>query len=305
MGLHCNADADESLAGVRSISGRPTLNRAPLRRLAFVRTFPRQILSGVVLFLVVYATATNVRPVFVGHTRVAQRVLEPTPARDSARMNEAVVSQSPWLHTPFEIAIGSAQFEADRQAFAQDLLRTGRITARRAGRIAEAAVTRAYRERLPPALILGVMLTENDAFKPRARSKVGAVGLMQIMPKVWRPTLGKVFGTDLSDDATNVKYGVFILRWMHDGVPDELGPSASYRTALLRYNGCVQGKNAPSCRRYPDTVQRHVLRTAQASCAGRDFESCVVQPLWLRRKMPVPRAVSAISPLGVSGMVAD
>ena len=263
-----------------------------MRLSTLTRTLPRQVLSGIALLGVVYFTATHLRPVFVGQTKVAQRVLEPTPARDSSRMIEAVARRSPWLHAPFELAVTTAQFDADRDAFTADLLRTGRISAERAERIAETAVTRAYRERIPPALILGVMLTENDAFKPRARSRAGAVGLMQIMPRVWRPTLGKIFGTDLRDDATNVKYGVFILRWMHDGVPDELSPAASYRTALLRYNGCVKGRNTASCRRYPDVVQRHVLRMAQASCGGRDFESCVVQPLWLRRKVPVPRTVA-------------
>lgn len=251
------------------------------------------------------ATATHVRPVFFGQTKVAQRVLESSPERDSARVVEAVVRRSPWLHAPFEAAITSAQFAADRDAFVADLVRTGRLSMERATRIAETAVTRAYRERIPPALILGVMMTENDAFKPRARSRVGAVGLMQIMPKVWRPTLGKIFGTDLSDDATNLKYGVFILRWMHDGVPEELGPGASYRTALLRYNGCVQDRNAPSCRRYPDTVQRYVLRNARASCGGLDFEACVVQPLWLRRQIPAPARVAMSTPPGRHGAVME
>lgn len=276
-----------------------------MNRSVFVRTVPRQIASGIALFLVVYFTATHLRPVFVGRTKVAERVLAADPARDSTRMIEAVMTRSPWLHAPFETAIGSAQYQADRAAFAADLLRTGRLTRERADRIAATAVTRAYRERIPPALILGVLLTENDAFKPRARSRAGAVGLMQIMPRVWRPTLGKVFGTDLSDDATNVKYGVFILRWMHDGVPEELGPAASYRTALLRYNGCVQGSNAPSCRRYPDIVERYVKRVARASCGGEDFETCVVQPLWMRRRLPPPQRVAQANAPGLSGAVHD
>lgn len=265
-----------------------------MKRTSFASNLARQALSGVALTAVVYVTALNVRPVFVTNTKVAQRVLAAPPAADSTRMFEAVVRNSPWLHAPFEIAVGSAQFLADRAAFADDLMGTGHLSRARAETIAEVAVTRAYRERVPPALILGVMLTENDAFKPTARSRVGAVGLMQIMPKVWRPTLGKHFGTDLRDDATNVKYGVFVLSWMHDGVPEELSPAASYRTALLRYNGCVKGRNSASCRRYPDLVQRHVVRSARTSCAGRDFETCVVQPLWLRRKMPEPGAVSML-----------
>lgn len=275
-----------------------------MKRPAFVRTIVKPAVTGIALLAVMYFTASYVEPVFVGRTPVVRRVLQ-APVQDSSLAIEAVVNRSPWLHTPFEAAVASEQFLADRDAFAADLMRTGRLTVARATRIAETAVTRAYRERIPPALILGVMLTENDAFKPRARSRVGAVGLMQIMPKVWRPTLGRIFGTDLSDDATNVKYGVFILRWMHDGVPEEMSPSASYRTALLRYNGCVQSRSSASCRRYPDTVRRYVLRNAQASCAGRDFDSCVIQPLWLRRLIPPPATVAYATPPGVSGSVLD
>ena len=277
-----------------------------MKRITQASSVLKSALSVTALIALVVVTARHVRPVLFGREPVAQRVLHPAAANgDSIRAVEAVVRQSPWLHTPFDVAITTQQFQADRAAFVADLMQTGRLTSSRAERIAEAAVTRAYRERIPPALVLGVMLTENDAFKPRARSRVGAVGLMQIMPKVWRPTLGKVFGTDLSDDATNVKYGVFILRWMHDGVPEEMSPAASYRTALLRYNGCVQDRNSASCRRYPDTVQRHVLRTAQASCGGRDFESCVVQPLWLRRRIPPPPRIAQVTPPGRTGAVLD
>ncbi|MBA3889729.1 MAG: lytic transglycosylase domain-containing protein [Gemmatimonadaceae bacterium] len=276
-----------------------------MKRSLTPRKLAHQALSGIALFAIVYATASHVQPVFFGQTRVAQRVFDNGAARDSSRMIEAVIRSSPWLHAPFEVAVGSGQFAADRDAFVQDLVGTGRVTEARATRIADAAVTRAYRERVPPALILGIMLTENDLFKPTARSKVGAVGLMQIMPNVWRPTLGKIFGTDLRDDATNIKYGVFVLRWMHDGVPGELGPGASYRTALLRYNGCVSGRNTPNCRRYPDVVQRHVLRSASASCGERDFQSCVIQPLWLRRQLSAPRTLSMASVHGATGMLAD
>ena len=270
----------------------------------FARQAARQLATATALLAVVYATATHVRPVFFGTTRVAERVLAKPATADSSRMIEAVVRASPWLHDSFETAVGSSQFAADRAAFVEDLVGTGRMSRARAVTIADAAVTRAYRERVPPALILGIMLTENDAFKPTARSRVGAVGLMQIMPRVWRPTLGKIFGTDLRDDATNVKYGVFVLRWMHDGVPEQLGPSASYRTALLRYNGCVRGRSSASCRRYPDIVQRHVVRNASASCAGRDFERCVIQPLYLRRQLAAPAGETGAAAGGGTGMVA-
>ena len=194
---------------------------------------------------------------------------------------DSAFHRAPWLHSPVDTAIHSEQFRVDREAFALDLIRTGRINPVRARSIADVAVTEAYRQRIPPALVLGVMLAENDAFKPTARSKVGAVGLMQVYGKLWRGALGRKYGTDLHDDATNIRYGIHILRYMTEQVPDSLGPEDGWRKALLGYNGCVRGTNTPNCRRYPDVVRANVTRAARASCAGRDFTGCVVAPLFV------------------------
>jgi soluble lytic murein transglycosylase-like protein len=65
---------------------------------------------------------------------------------------------------------------------------------------------------ISPAIIFGVMLTENAKFVSKATSNVGAVGLMQVYPKVWlNKEMTKLFGKDIATDSTNVKYGVFIL----------------------------------------------------------------------------------------------
>jgi soluble lytic murein transglycosylase-like protein len=135
--------------------------------------------------------------------------------------------------------------------------------------------------------VLGVMLTENDEVKSTARSRQGALGLMQVNPRPWRPALGKLFGTNLRNDTTNLRYGIFILGHLAAraaALADE--PIGSrWRTALLRYNGCVRGTNTPDCARYPDVVRREVLRSARAICAGRDFDSCVVTPLRLGMRL--------------------
>lgn len=214
---------------------------------------------------------------------MAERILHP------AYVDSTTV-RSPWLRLHHARAVETEQFRHDRDAFAADLLRTGKVSRSRAFRIADAAVRQAYAERVPPALVLGVMMLENDEFKPRARSKVGAVGLMQIMPNVWRPTLGRKFGRDLHDDATNVRYGTFILGHLARDLPSELDADDTWRTALLRYNGCRRGTNTPDCRRYPDRVQRLVQRAAVSSCGGRDFWSCVSYPLWLGSRTAKPAA---------------
>jgi len=237
----------------------------------------RQILLAVAAVLAIVGTASVVHPVFLDTTPVGHIV-----ARDSVSQERRLATlNAPWLTTSPELAVQSEQFRVDREAFTLDLIRTGRITPIRARTIADVAVREAYRQRIPPALVLGVMLTENDAFKPTARSKVGAVGLMQIYGRLWRNSLGRIYGTDLHDDATNLRYGIHILRYMARSVPDSLGPEDGWRRALLGYNGCVRGTTTPNCSRYPDVVRAHVDRAAKATCGGQDFASCVATPLWV------------------------
>jgi hypothetical protein len=197
---------------------------------------------------------------------------------------------APWLRTPAEEALRTPQFLADRERFMRDLLRTGRVGGQRAWRLADVAVSEAYRRRLPPALVLGVMMTENEMLDSSARSSVGAVGLMQVHGRAWRRSLGRLFGTNLRNDTTNLRYGVFILgyvaRQAAESRPDSASadvPAAdsSWQLALLRYNGCVRGTNTPNCRSYPRVVQRNVMNHARTTCNGRDFDACVVRPLYL------------------------
>ncbi len=217
------------------------------------------------------AAASLVQPVFLEQRApVAQRILQ-------HRYVDSLGLRAPWLRHEAQIAIKSEQFRADREAFALDLIRTGKVTPLRARSLADVAVREAYTQKIPPALVLGVMLTENDEIKSRARSKVGAVGLMQVYGKHWRGALGAKFGTNLRDDATNLRYGIYILKWTARQVEDFT--IDGWRDALLKYNGCVRGRNTPDCRVYPEVVKHNVERAAKASCAGRDFHACIVQPM--------------------------
>jgi soluble lytic murein transglycosylase-like protein len=238
-------------------------------------------------------TASQVRPVFLGKTPVAGRVLAAA-YLDSASM------RAPWLSLPEAMAMRHPQFQRDVAAFASDLRQTGNIEGNRADSIARVAVREAYHRRIPPALVLGVMLTENDGFKSHARSNVGALGLMQIMPRLWTPNLGPILGKNLRDDETNLRYGVYILKHFAQRTSDTLDAGDVTRVALLSYNGCVRGSNTPDCRAYPKKVQRHVEQDARAVCSGRPFHDCVALPLWAAIRdtttppMPVSTLASAI-----------
>lgn len=239
-----------------------------------------QLTLGVTALAAIVISANTIKPVYVGRAPVVQRLV-------AATWRDSTAERAPWAVSSGDSAMTTAQFEADRKAFAADLASTGRLSAARADTLATFAVREAYKRRVPPALVFGVLLTENSTFRSRAKSNVGAVGLMQVYPKVWVPTLGKLFGKNLRDDETNLRYGVHILShyvYTTAGKVDDPASDArgTVRTALLRYNGCVRGTNTANCQTYPDKVMAAVERYAVAQCGEDGFDGCVSRPMRLR-----------------------
>ena len=228
--------------------------------------------------LVAIAAAVSItRPYYVTREPIATQLIE-------HRYVDSSDERAPWMSSSAEVALATPQFLLDRELFAMDLLRTGKLNLQRARSLADVAVREAYTRKVPPALVLGVMLTENDELKSSARSNVGAVGLMQVHPHPWRG-LSRKFGSNVRTDSTNLKYGIFILGWVAQKasklVEDQ---DAAWRKALLRYNGCVRGTNTRGCGAYPDVVRREVERSARSSCRGADFDHCVAAPMWMARR---------------------
>ena len=180
----------------------------------------------------------------------------------------------------------SPEFADQKQRFAADLVATGRMSQARADSIAHFAVREAFLRGVPPAVIFGVMLTENAQFISKATSNVGAVGLMQVYPKVWFKELSKKFGDpNIEADSTNLRYGVFILEhYLKPRGKKSTGEHivatqpGSLMKGLLRYNGCVRGTNTPRCHTYPTKVAKYVERDAKALCGERNFYECIAQP---------------------------
>jgi len=86
----------------------------------------------------------------------------------------------------------------------------------------------AKRAELKPDLVLALIQVESR-FDRFAVSRVGAQGLMQVMP-FWKRELGHP-EDNLTDNDTNLRYGCQILRFY---MQKEKG---NWRTALARYNG--------------------------------------------------------------------
>ena len=87
--------------------------------------------------------------------------------------------------------------------------------------------------RLDPALLAAVIYQESK-FRPDARSRSGAIGLMQLLPGTAKGIALRTGGarfrvSDLYDPELNVRYGAWYLRHLLDRYGDE-------ETALAAYN---------------------------------------------------------------------
>jgi hypothetical protein len=246
-----------------------------------LRTIGGYLFAIVTLLCVIAYTVTRMSPIYAGKARVADQLVARVPAAKPVLpiLQAVVTGKNPRRDSAnVEAFMSSPQFQADKQAFAADLVRTGRMSQGRADSIATFATREGYIRGIPPALIFGLMLTENATFVSRATSSVGAIGLMQIYPKYWLKPLGKRFGTDLENDETNIKYGVYI---MQEYLKPKVGQPMSaeqVRKGLLKYNGCVRGTNTPRCHTYPNKIARYVERDAKALCGGKGFYECITRP---------------------------
>ncbi|WP_028876359.1 lytic transglycosylase domain-containing protein [Teredinibacter turnerae] len=81
---------------------------------------------------------------------------------------------------------------------------------------------------LPPEFVLAVIHIES-AFDPYAVSRVGAQGMMQVMP-FWKKEIGRE-SDNLIKLETNLKYGCTILKYYLDK------ENGHWADALARYNG--------------------------------------------------------------------
>lgn len=131
----------------------------------------------------------------------------------------------------------------------------------------------AKRQSLDPDLVLAVMQIES-AFNRFAISRVGAQGLMQVMP-FWRMEIGRP-QDNLTHVETNIRYGTVILAHYIDVAKGDLVD------ALARYNGS-RGRL-----KYPEKVigawrktwrnkTRDELPALQASCATYGLRACRYQ----------------------------
>jgi Transglycosylase SLT domain len=241
-------------------------------RLAFVL---RSLGLVVILLLVIVYTVANTRPIYATRGTLGAEL------RKHAPEVAAALSPADSAHSAnVDLLMATPKFQDEKRNFYEDVMRLKQVDSARADSIAEFAVREAYIRGISPAIVFGVMLTENAKFVSAAKSNVGAVGLMQVYPKIWlTKEMTALFGTDLASDSTNVKYGVFILsQYFRPKTGSGKTRERNWQTALLRYNGCVRGTNTPRCHTYPNKVQKFVEGSAKSICDGRGFYDCIAKP---------------------------
>ena len=147
----------------------------------------------------------------------------------------------------------AAQVEIGKVAYSLRKYTSDTVLARR---IAQAIVVEGGKKKIDPALLVGIVLTEDAKLDPQAKSFVGARGLMQVMPF----HAGKWKGcpsSDLFSIDSNICHGTSIIA-------DLIKRSPNVARALQRYNGCVKGTNTPNCGTYSGKVLRFAEQAATA-----------------------------------------
>ena len=235
----------------------------------WLRIASRDLLIVVVTVGAIVYSVSQVHPIFANQPTIVAALTKMIPggrailaAKDTGKLAQLITSPN---------------FERDRRAFAADLVKTGRMDQSRADSISFYAVRESYMNGVPPAVVFGVMLTENALFVSGAMSNVGAVGLMQVYPKVWLKALSNKFGKDLASDSTNLKYGIYILSHYIKSDSGKVTP-ADLSKGLLHYNGCVTGSNTPNSHTYPSKVKTYVEKLGASICASKGFFDCIAKP---------------------------
>lgn len=142
------------------------------------------------------------------------------PLRGEVREGEP---PAPAVHGPNAVEWVEARFLSHQSALNRDEVREAAI----------AVVEESRRHDVPLDLVLAVIQVESG-YHNFARSRVGALGLMQIMPHTGR-TLASELGIEwngnetLFDPVTNVRMGTYYLGYLHRRY-------GSYPAALAAYN---------------------------------------------------------------------
>lgn len=173
------------------------------------------------LFTAVYTPATPVNPLV--HRAVYNLQIKPASAYFRQAMNQYT---APVAHT-HKLTVYEKQIKYIQTT-------NSKISRATAKRIVLAAHKEEKRTGVPATLILA-MAKKESAFNPRALSKVGARGLIQVMPKYHKERMKKMGIKDLYAVEDNIRVGTDIL------LDFQRMSKGNLRVALHRYSGGARG----------------------------------------------------------------
>ena len=245
--------------------------RARSKRPTTLHTVARAVFAGVMMVGGVVWAGTRANTVYAKPGELLSlpaTVVKPTLTQEQLLIGDA----TPDLSAPV----------TQRIAF---VLRKFAKDDRVADRAATALVREAAKKNIDPVLLVGLMITENSAIDPLAKSNVGATGLMQVMP--FHAGEWGCGSDNLVNVESNICHGVAILADYVRRSPKNL------HKALLRYNGCVRGTNTPRCHTYSSKVYKHANNASRlmASLGGTEARRYSV-PVTVKKARTAKRATA-------------
>jgi peptidoglycan lytic transglycosylase len=126
--------------------------------------------------------------------------------------------------------------------------------------------------------LLAAVIDEESKFNSDAKSRTGAIGLMQLQPETAKGIAIRTGGSrfvlsDLYNPEINVRYGAWYLRHLLDKYRDERTALAAYNAGqenVDRWRANHEGVQFPETRAYVDRVEwlKGIYRRAYASRLG-------------------------------------
>src|SRR5918997_6945791 len=126
--------------------GRRGRKPPPTRLQRRLRTAGGYLFAIVTLLCVIAYTVTRMNPIYAGRASIAEQIAARVPAvKPVVPIVQAITGKNPRRDSSTVASMmASPQFEADRRAFAADLVSTGRMSQARADSIAGFAVREGY-----------------------------------------------------------------------------------------------------------------------------------------------------------------
>ncbi len=156
------------------------------------------------------------------------------------------------VHQGFEtVAFAKPSLPSDRwdsqvQVFGNKVSRAFGVRANTANEFADWILEASVRQRLDPALIASLVLTESS-FRKNVRSHVGAIGPAQVRPEYWGRFCG---ANDLTDPEQNIYCGAQVLAHLKEVCGGDT-------CALAAYNIGINGRREQAARRYVSKIDFH------------------------------------------------